>query len=204
MTAPLKMPAPGRIPRDLSRLVSELARAEHGNADGDAEDDATQLWKPSDRSGVRWTSFETASPERFAFHAVGDEDDSTLISRPNLKDPRLLRSDRPPAALMESAVVAAPRVAPSDVTPPAAVVVPAPPPIPRDVLAAAAGSLPMDWDETPRFVIAAPSRRARPRARWAMAVGLAALGAVVLVVSDPERSATFVDAVVAKSSALLR
>ena len=99
MTIPFKLPPPARLPSDLRALGpaprSPKLRREWAD---DTEDDATLLWKRGARSGFRrGTGFATSSAKAFAFTAGNSEDDSTLIKKPNLADPRLLRSDRPPS-----------------------------------------------------------------------------------------------------------
>jgi hypothetical protein len=99
MTIPFKLPPPARLPSDLRALAPALRSPKllRESAD-DTEDDATLLWKRGARSGFRRGSgFATSSAKSFAFTAGNSEEDSTLIKKPNLADPRLLRSDRPPS-----------------------------------------------------------------------------------------------------------
>lgn len=226
MTIPFKLPPPARLPRDLEvpRAVSHAPKRTYPTAD-EADDDATLLWKPSPRSSIRrGRAIATTKVRPFAFKGGNSEDDLTLIKKPNLADVRLLRSDRPPAraavafALGEEPPVPCALLAllPSppqrEVTP-----LPAPPlaqavatvmPLPSlghaasaEPAAIEAPALPAasDWDEIP-YVPELPqrSRFAPQHALWGAAVCLAALGAVVAVLANPEQSAVLVEQAVAR------
>src|SRR6187551_3667583 len=168
MVAQLKIPPPPRLPQ----LGLAFGRPRLGQEDED-EDDATLLWKASKRSGsLLGGGFMAEDTEPFVFQAEVGEEDSTFISKPNLEDPRVLRSDRPPA-LLARLLDEPTRVINEPLSP---------------------SVIPADWEETPSPVIVI--RTARPtasRAIWAAAVGLAAIATGLGVASDPERSAAFVD-----------
>jgi hypothetical protein len=209
MVAPLKIPPPPRLPL----LGLELGRSKLGQEDDD-EDDATMLWKGRKRSGsLLGGGFAAEDTEPFVFRADVSEEDSTFISKPNLKDPRLLRSDRPPALLAllldePTRVINEPHVsAPIERARQMAEPVQAAPSPGRQVSdeSAVSPSVPADWEETPSpaIVIRTTVRPRASRAVWAAAVGLAAIATGLGVASDPERSAAFVDRVVAGGSALI-
>lgn len=209
MTIPFKLPAPARLPRDLQVTPARHAPTLlHENAD-DPEDDATLLWKPRPRSGLRHRgAFATSSAKSFAFKAQCGEDDSTLIKKPNLADPRLLRSDRPPALVVQAFE---PPPEPACVPPALLAFLPPPRKEMADealsapaVMASPSLAAPSDWEEIPYVPeLTKPSRLASREALWGAAVLLAALAAVVTVVLNPEQSAVLVERVVASGTALV-
>ncbi len=233
MTIPFKVPPPARLPLDLQELGPALQSPKSlGQNSESAEDEATLLWKQSGSSGLVLGGFATPKAKSFALEVQARDEDSTVIKKTNLADPRLLRSDRPPARNARAPV----RPAESALIPRAALALLAPPlpkqqtlaparlPVPpaRPAVPAAAItrdarvepaaveapilSVPSDWEETPYPYLpplAVPLRAGGPKALWATVVGLAAVAAAITVVSHPEQSAVFVERVVASGEALV-
>lgn len=209
MNAPLKIPPPPRLPR----LGAELGRPKP-RQDEDEDNDATMLWKASDRSeSLLGGGFAAEPTAPFVFQAEGGEEDSTFISKPNLKDPLLLRSDRPPALLASLPDEPTRVINVAHEPPPVEMGLHVPAPVESAPLlgrqtpqepALSPDAMPADWEETPPSVIVI--KAARPtslRALWAVAVGLAAVATGLGVASNPERSAAFVDRVLAGGTALV-
>lgn len=234
MTIPFKLPAPARLPSDLQALGPALRSPKllrESADDEDTEDDATLLWKPGVRSGLRRGSgFTTSSAKSFAFQAGNSEDDSTLIKKPNLADPRLLRSDRPPSLVApRSARTEEPPCIPGALlaflaplprkeeaqptaalaSPPIEAIAPAALPAHEDFEETEVTASPdllwsSDWDEVAYVPeLTRPSDVARRGALWGAAVALVALGVVIAVVSNPEQSAVLVERIVASGTALV-
>lgn len=209
MNAPLKLPPPPRLP------ILGPQRVRPKFQDDDEDEGATMLWKGRNRSesSLLGGGFAAEDTAPFVFQTEVDEEDSTFISKPNLKDPRLLRSDRPPALLASlrdeptRVINTAPESAPVET----ALHVPAPvesAPLPSrqtpDEPAMLLGDMPADWEETPSPVIVIRAARpTRSRALWAVVVAVAAVAAGLGVASNPERSAAFVDRVIAGGTALV-
>lgn len=208
MIAPLKLPPPPR----LAILGPQRTRPKFQDDD---DEGATMLWKGRGRSesSLLGGGFAAEDTAPFVFQAEVGEEDSTFISKPNLKDPRLLRSDRPPALLTSLPDEPTRVINAAHESPPVATALHLPPPVESaplpgrqmpDEPAVWSGEMPADWEETPSPVIVI--RAARPkssRALWAAVVGVAAVAAGLSVASNPERSAAFVDRVVAGGTALV-
>ncbi len=222
MTAPLKIPAPARIPRDMSKLGPELSVPQLPLSH-DESDDATLLWKATGRSGAaRGNGFSARAATPYAFQAEDRDEDATFIAKPDLSDPRLRRSDRPRALLDVARSMAAPAAPAPTGEPRAPTGEPrAPSAEPRAptaessesareghtqsaVVLSPSLSAPSDWDATPRSLVPTlRPPRARPPVALMVAAALLAAAAAALIASNPEQSAVFVEHLYARGAALV-